>query len=248
MKYIDTGTGLADEVCTLFGTQNQTQNYAVCLELFGVDRMSLARNVLHRDTSGTVLASTTVTYSTGWYEVEVDWGTDDSIFVTLYKDGTQIATTSATDSNYTSGGIGYTLWGYHGGWDVYSARPLLANEPTTSFGFEQVPGGASWIAALNTAGSGINIGDNARVRFLVENTGNPIINQNYELEYAPKGAAPSCESVNFNTYVEVPDAASCGTSDICMESSSYFTNLDATTDVLGGEGGIYTRSNCGGSK
>ncbi|QQR65268.1 DUF2341 domain-containing protein [Candidatus Kaiserbacteria bacterium] len=85
MAYIDTASGSGDEMCTLFGTQDQTHNYAVCLELFGVDRLSLAKNVLHRDTSGTVLASTTVTYSTGWYEIEVDWDTDDLMLVIVSK-------------------------------------------------------------------------------------------------------------------------------------------------------------------
>jgi len=236
LKYINTSTGSGDEVCTLFGTQNQTQNYAVCLELFGIDRLSLAKNVLHRDTSGTVLSSTTVTYSTGWYEVEVQWNTNNLIFVTLSKDGSVVATTSATDSTYTTGGIGYTLWGYHGGWDVYSARPLLQTEPTITFGFEQVSGGASWLTALNTPGTGIGAGDKTRVRFLVENTGLPITNQNYEIEFASKGASPSCEAVAYSSYVEVPNVASCGTSALCMESSTQFTNLASTTDVLGGTG------------
>ncbi len=236
LNYIDTTTGASDEICTLFGTQTQTTNYAVCLELFGVDRMSIAQDVLHRDTSGTVLASTTVTYATGWYEVEIDWDTDDSIFVTLSQNGSVVATTSTTDNSYSSGGVGYSLWGYHGGIDVYSSRPLLQSVPTTTFGFEQVSGGATWIGALNTAGSGIGIDENFRVRFLVENSGLPITNQNFEIEYAAKGAAPSCEAVNFNDFVEVPNIASCGTSDICMESSTHFTNLASTTDILGGEG------------
>ncbi len=236
LKYIDTGTGSGDEVCTLFGTQSQTQNYAVCFELYGIDRISLARDVDFNDTSGTILATTSMTYTTGWYEVEVDWGTNNRIGVSVSRNGSVVATTAATSSTYTSGGIGYALWFYHGAWDVYSARPLIATDPTVSFGAEQVPGGATWIAGLNTAGSGINIGDKARLRFLVENTGLPITNQNFEIEFAPKGASPSCEAVSYASYVEVPNVAVCGTSDICMESSSYITNLASTTDILGGAG------------
>lgn len=237
MAYIDTTSGSGDEMCTLFGTQNQTQNYAVCLELFGTDRLSLAKNVLHRDTSGTVLASTTVTYSTGWYEVEVDWDTDDSMFVTLKKNGAVVATTSATDNGgYTSGGVGYTLWSYHGAWDVYTSRTLTATTPTTTFGGEQVPGGASWRGALNTPATGIDIGDIVRARFLVENTGLQVNNQNYEIEFAPKGVSPSCEAVNYNDFVEVPNQASCTGSAFCMQSSTHFADLDPTTDVLGGDG------------
>ncbi len=236
LQYINTSTGSADESCTHFGVQTGATSYAVCLELFGVDRLSISKNATHRDTSGTVLASTTVTYSTGWYEVEVDWDTDDSMYVRLSKNGAVVATTTATDSAYTSGGVGFTLWGYHGGWDIYSARPLIATTPTTTVGAEQVPGGASWISALNTTASGVNIGDKVRARFLVENGGTPVTAQNYEIEFAAKGAAPSCESVDYNTFVEVPNVAACGTSDICMESSSHITNLESTTDILGGEG------------
>ncbi len=236
LQYIDTVSGAADESCTHFGVQTGATSYAVCLELFGVDRLSISENATHRDTSGTVLASTTVTYSTGWYEVEVDWDTDDSIYVRLSKNGSVVATTSATDSSYTSGGVGFTLWGYHGGWDIYSARPLMATAATTSLGGEQVPGGATWTSARNTPASGIDIGETARVRFLVENSGTPVSAQNYEIEFAPKGAAPSCESVDYNDYVEVPNVASCGTSDICMVSSSNITDLESTTDLLGGSG------------
>ncbi|HEX4798925.1 MAG TPA: DUF2341 domain-containing protein, partial [Candidatus Paceibacterota bacterium] len=235
--YVDTTSGSGDEMCTLFGTQgNDSQNYAVCLELYGTDRISLVENALDNDTSGTILSSTTVSYSTGWYEVEVAWGTDDSIFVTLMKDGSVVATTSANDGTYTSGGIGYSLWFYHGAWDMYTARPLLTNEPSVSFGFEQVSGGASWKSARNTPATGVQVNDVVRVRFLVENTGLAVNNQNYEIEYAPKGNAPSCEAVNYNTYVEIPNQASCGTSDLCMQSTTYISNLASTTDILGGLG------------
>ena len=239
LQYIDTAAGSTDETCTLFGVQNPgsaNQNYAVCLELFGVDRVSLARDVDYNDTSGVVLASTTLAYTTGWYEIEIDWGTDDEIAVTVSQDGTVVATTSANSGTYTSGGVGFTFWFQNGGWDIYSARPTLATEPSVRFGGEQVSGGASWLAARNTPGSGIDIGDQMRVRFLIENTGLPVTDQNYELEFAPKGVAPSCEAVNYSTYVEVPDAASCGTSDICMADSSHLTDLAPTTDLLGGEG------------
>lgn len=237
LQYINTSTGPADESCTTFATQNQTQNYAVCLELYQTDRMSLVKNAIDNDFSGTILASTTVTYSTGWYEVEVAWDTDDSMFVSLFKDDVLVATTSATDesSPYTTGGIGYTLWLYHGAWDLYTSRPLLATEPTVSFGFEQVNGGASWMAALNTAASGVEVGDVVRPRFVIENTGLQVTDQ-YQLEFAPKGAAPSCEAVSGASYTSVPPQASCGGSDICMQTSSNFTNRASTTDVLGGSG------------
>ncbi|MFZ2253556.1 MAG: DUF2341 domain-containing protein [Minisyncoccia bacterium] len=238
-QYINTSAGSGDETCTMFGVQNpgsNNLNYAVCLELFGVDRVSLARDVNWNDASGVIIASTTITYSTGWYEVEVDWNTNNLIEVTVLQNGSVVATTSATDSTYTSGGVGFTFWFQNGGWDLYSGRPLIATLPTTSFGFEQVSGGASWLAALNTPGTGISAGDKTRVRFLVENTGLTVTNQNYEIEFAAKGASPSCEAVNYGDYVEVPNIASCGTSEMCMEASTNFTNLASTTDLLGGVG------------
>lgn len=239
LQYINTGAGAGDETCTLFGVQNpgsNNQNYAVCLELYGTDRVSISRDVDYNDTSGTVLASTTITYSTGWYEIEIDWDTDDTIDVTVLQNGSVVATTSATDGTYTSGGVGFTFWFQNGGWDIYSSRPLLATEPTTSFGFEQVSGGASWLAARNTVAAGVEAGDTVRVRFLIENTGLTVTDQNYEIEYAAKGNAPSCESVDYNDYVEVPDAGICGSSELCMVGSSNVTNLASTTDLLGGEG------------
>lgn len=239
LQYISTTAGSGDETCTLFGVQSpgsNNQNYAVCLELFGTDRVSLAKDVDYNDTSGTVLASTTVTYATGWHEVEIDWGTDDSIGVTVSRNGTVVATVSATDASYTQGGVGFTFWFQNGGWDIYSSRELIATTPTTTFGFEQTGGGATWLAPLNTTATSVDVGDSVRVRFLIENTGLTVADQNYEIEFAPKGASPSCESVNYATYVEVPNNAICGTSDICMVSSSQFTNLASTTDVLGGAG------------
>lgn len=239
MQYINTVAGSGDETCTLFGVQSpgsNNQNYAVCLELFGTDRVSLAKDVDYNDTSGTILSSTTITYATGWHEVEIDWGIDDSISVTVSRNGTVVATTSATDATYTQGGVGFTFWFQNGGWDIYSSRPLITTTPSISFGFEQVAGGASWLSGLNTPASGVDVNDTVRARFLVENTGLPVVNQNYRIEFAPKGGAPSCESVSYATYAEVPPTSSCGTSDFCMVASSQFSNRASTTDVMGGSG------------
>ena len=234
MQYIDTTTGSGDEVCTLFGVAAARDNYAVCLEqVTGTDRLSLARDVQDIDTSGAVLSSTTVAYTTGWYEVEIDWYTNDNIFVSLYKNGSLVATTSDNDGTYTSGGIGFAYWYQHGGWDNYSSRPLLTTEPTIRFGGEQQDGGASWMSSLDTLGSFI-VGDIGRLRMSVENTGLQITNQTFDLEFAPKGAAPSCESVSSASYSIVPVAASCGSSAICMATSSNVTNGSTLADLLVG--------------
>lgn len=237
-QYIDTSAGSGDETCTLFGVQTpgtNNDNYAVCLEQFGVDRVSLVKDAYDNDTNATMLASTTITYATGWYEVEIDWDTDDSIFVSVYSDDVLVATTTATDSSYTTGGIGFAFWFQHGGWDLYSARTLMTIDPTVTLGFEQVSGGASWIAALNTSAQGVSVNTTIRPRFLIENTG-LVVTDAYRLEYAAKGASPSCEAVSPASYTAVPDQASCAGEPICMESSIQFTNNASTTDILGGEG------------
>lgn len=242
MQYIDTSSGSGDETCTLFGVQDPgsgNQNYGVCLEQFGVDRVSLVKNAYDNDSNATILATSTVTYVTGWHEVEIDWGDDDSIAVSVYRNGTLIATTSATDntSPYTSGGIGFTFWFQNGGWDLYSSRPLITTEPTTVIGYEQVSGGATWLASRNTSAVGLVAGDVARIRFAIENTGITVTDA-YQLEFASKGVAPSCESVSASAFVPVPTQASCSSSSssICMQSSSEVTNTEPTTDVLGGDG------------
>ena len=237
-EYVDTASGSGDETCTLFGVQSpgaNNNNYAVCLEQFGVDRVSLAKNVYDNDTNGTVLSSTTITYATGWYEIEVNWRTNNSIYVSVYSNDVLVATTTATDSSYTTGGIGFTYWFQHGGWDIYSSRALLTSEPTTTLGFEQVRSGATWYSAYNTKASGLSLNTTIRPRFLIENTGSAVSDA-YLLRYAPKGNSPSCESVASNQYANVPIQASCSGSPICMQTSAQFSNNASTTDVLGGEG------------
>ena len=246
MQYMDTVSGSGDEACTLFGVQSpvtSNNNYAVCLEQFGTDRMSLVRNAERNDGSGSVvmLASTTVTYSTGWYEVEIDWQTNDTIDVSLFNSsGSLVATTSATDSNYTSGGYGFTYWGQNGGWDGFASRYRTNTNPSILFGAEQTDGGATWATALDTAADNFEIGDVARVRFAVENSGLDITGQLFQIEYAAKGAAPTCEAVSANNFVSVPVAASCGSSPVCMVGSTNFTNGANTTDLLLETNGTFT--------
>jgi hypothetical protein len=238
MQYVDTAAGSSDEVCTLFGVQSPAsanQNYGVCLEQFGTDRITLAKNILSTDNFGTVtqLASSTVTYTTGWYEIEVDWLTDDSIDVRLYNpSGTLVTSVSAVDTAYSSGGYGFTSWGQNGDWDSYIARPYLASKPTVFFGVEQVDGGATYASMQNQVTSSFNLGDTARLRVAVENTGLDITAQEFTLEYAAKDVAPSCAAVSGASYATVPLAASCGGSAVCMSTSTVVANGAATGDLL----------------
>jgi hypothetical protein len=236
MQYVATGSG--DEVCTLFGVQAPVtinDNYGICLEQVGGDRMSIVKDVIDTETSGTFLASTSVNFggSGSWYEVEVDWQNGGQMDVTLTRNGTFVASTTATDTSYSSGGIGYTFWFQHGGWDNYTSRNRVVTEPTVRFGSEQTFGGATWKAALDAAASYAN-GDTARLRFVVENTGLLISGQTFDLEFAAQGAAPSCEAVSSGSFVSVPNQASCGSSPICMQTSSNVTDGGTATDLLVG--------------
>jgi len=236
MQYVDTTVGSADEVCTLFAVQSPVtanQNYGVCLEQFGTDRVSLVENVQNTDSTGTVLASSSISLVTGWYEIEIDWQTNNSIDVAVFDaTGSLAATTSATDSTYTSGGFGFTFWGQNGGWDSYISWPRTATQPVVYLGAEQLQGGASWAAAQNTPTGGFLFDETARLRIGIENTGLPITNQNFRLEFAPKLAAPSCEAVTSGSFTAVPNLASCGTSAICMTTSANVTTGSPTTDHL----------------
>lgn len=244
MQYVVGGASNNDEVCTMFGIQTigvPASNYAVCTDLVGTERVVLVRDVVDNADSGTVLASKNVTFTTGWYEVEIDWGTDDSILVSMYDDtGALFATTSATDSNYDEGGLGFTYWFQNGGWDSFSSRPTLTTEPTIRFGVEQTDGGATWAADLDTAANDFSVGDIARLRILVENTGLGITGQNFQLEYAEQGAAPSCEAVTPASYTAVPVQSSCAGSPVCMQGSGNITNGAITVDLLSEASGDFT--------
>jgi hypothetical protein len=202
----------------------------------GTDKVLLAENVTSDADSGTILSSSTISFTTGWHEVEVDWLTSNIMYVSVYRNGTLVATTSATDSSHTSGGMGFSFWFQHGGWDAFMTRPYTTTEPSTRFGVEQTSSGASWMAALDTFSSSFTASTTARLRFVLENTGLAVTGKQFRLEYAEKGVAPSCESVSGSSFAQVPVAASCGTSPICMENSSNLTDLASTTDQLGGAG------------
>lgn len=242
-QYVDTVSGSGDEPCVIFAVQSpgtQNDNYGVCLEQFGVDRLSLARDVIDNDTSGVVLSSTTVSYSTGWYEVEIDWHTGGQIEVALFDDsGLLVATTSATNNMYTSGGHGYTFWFQSGAWDSFVAYNRLETKPTVYLGARQTHGGATWRAVQN-APTLLVPGSTFRLRVAIENSGLAVDDQLYRLEYADKGAALTCQSVAENNFETVPNQASCNGSPLCMQNSSFVNGGDPTTDHLLGAFGTFS--------
>lgn len=70
------------------------------------------RIYLRSSASWTLLASASVSLSSAtWYEIKVDWATDGTITLTIFDSaGSQLAQASATDTSFSSGGIG---WGAH---------------------------------------------------------------------------------------------------------------------------------------
>ena len=230
-QYVDAAQ--SDEPCTLFGVQSAGNNYALCLDEYPSQTIEIVKNVTSNDGSGTVLASTTVTYTTGWYEVSIDWLTTNAINVTVYgPSGSVFATLSTTDSSYTSGGMGFSYWFQHGGWDYYTTRAYAAAAPTAIMGVKQMNNGATWVAGEDTAYGTLPTGSNIRLRMSVQNTGVALVNQSFRLQLAPKGAALNCESVPYVNYNDVPVAGSCGSAAACMTSSSQFTNLASTSGLL----------------
>jgi hypothetical protein len=232
-QYVDASQ--QDEPCTLFGVQASGQNYAVCLEEYPTQFVALAKNVTSNAGSGTILASTTVSYATGWYQVVVNWLSNNSINVTVYdSNGSTFATLSTSDSTYTSaGGYGFSYWFQHGGWDFFTARPYMASTPTYSFGAAQVSSGASWAGNEDANIAGVSIGSNVRVRFSVQNTGAPISNKHFRLQVAPLGSSLSCESVPHVNFTDVPtNAGGCGSAVACMKTSANFSDQASIADLL----------------
>lgn len=241
-QYIDMTTGGSDEPCFLFAIQSplaNNQNYGVCLSPFGADEVTIARNVSYngRNDGSTQLSTKTVTYTTGWYEVSVDWlSQNNQINVSVYDStGALFATTSATDSTYTSGAIGFTFWGQHGGWDIPTARVAIASTspPSIQFGVEQTDSGATWKAAENTALIDQVANQNVRLRLTIRNTGTTLADQNFRLQVASKGTSPNCESVPSASYTDVTTTTGgCGSSPACMKTSNNISDRASTTQLL----------------
>jgi hypothetical protein len=247
-QYIDMSSGGSDEPCFLFAIQSpitNNQNYAVCLQPFGTDKVKIAKNASWNgrasgagNDAATELAVKTVTFSTGWYRTDIDWlSSGNQINVSVYdSNGALFATTSATDSSYTSGGIGFTFWGQHGGWDIPFVRPYIATTslPSQTFFVEQANSGATWKSAENIMLSNLLPNQNVRLRIAVKNSGAALNDQNFRLQVASKGVSANCESVPAGNYTDVTttSGAGCGASAACMIASSQFTDKASTTQLL----------------
>ncbi|MDQ5951114.1 MAG: MotA/TolQ/ExbB proton channel, partial [Patescibacteria group bacterium] len=173
-----------------------------------------------------------------WYEIEVDWKSDNSIKAYLYNSaGSLIASTTATDSTHVNGGFGYTFWINSGAWDSYTSRPTGPIRPTVYVGAEQTFGGATWLAVQNAPGNTLP-NEVVRLRLAIENSGLDISGE-FLLEYAAKGVAPTCESVSSDSFISVPNQSACTGSPVCMATSSSVASGADTTDLLSGMGGDF---------
>lgn len=235
-QYIDATKN--DEPCFLFAVQapvTNHQNYAVCLEPFGSDKVSIAKDVSSNSRGGTVLATTSVTFSSGWYEATVDWlSSGNEISVKVYDNtGALFATTSTSNSSYTTGGVGFSFWGQNGGWDIPLAKTYNPAVPTATFYGEQQDSGATWKVAENTTLQNQPQGTNVRLRLTVKNSGTPLTNENFRLQVASKGASANCESVATGNYTDVPtNSGGCGSAVACMEPSAQYSDKASTTQLL----------------
>jgi hypothetical protein len=231
-QYVD--NAIPDEPCTLFGVQGSGSNYAVCLDQDPSDKVSISKNVTSNDEGGTVLASTTLSWATGWYQVKVDWLTTNAINVNVYNSsGALFATATASDSTWSSGGVGFSYWFMYGGWDTYTVKQYVATDPSYKFGVEQTYGGATWYAAEDTAYTTRSYGNNLRLRFSIQNTASAVFGRLFRLQYAPKASALNCESVPYVNYNDVPThAGGCGSSAACMASTTNYASGDVTAGLL----------------
>jgi hypothetical protein len=232
-QYVDTTED--NEPCTLFAVQtpvSTSENYAVCLDQFPDDKVVIAKDVRSRDASGTILASTTVTFSQAWYEVEVDWLTSGTINVSVFDaSGALFATTTASDSEYTTGGIGFSFWYQYGGWDFISSRPYVAVMPTVKVGLPQSRDGASWLEAQNAPVSQEQ-GSVFRVRFAIENSGSSLTGERFRLEYADRTGYGTCNAVPSGSFASVPNVSGCGTSPVCMSNTNQYVDGAPTQQLL----------------
>jgi len=110
-RYHVRATDGADDVNLTYGVQDHTNRYLVRID-FADDNLQIWRHeggtsyVLAEQNSGFALDEDT------WYEVGVEWAEDGTHTVRLFdaQQRVQLAQVTATDSTWTSGGIGYDAY------------------------------------------------------------------------------------------------------------------------------------------
>jgi len=102
--WIRAGPNVSGALVITYGVQDFDNHYVARIN-YPYD------NVIIRKTENgnhTTLAETEMGFTAdAWYEVEIDWGLDGTHTVTMYdSSGSQLGSVSATDSTFTTGGIG----------------------------------------------------------------------------------------------------------------------------------------------
>ncbi len=92
---------------------------------------------------------------------------------------------------------------------------------------------ATWKAAEDTNITNQSKSENIRLRFSLNNSGEPAQDYNYILQVSAIGAASTCEDVLSASFTDVPSTTDgCGSAVACMSNSSYFNNQLATSNLL----------------
>lgn len=110
VRFRTNGTGGGEKANFTYGVQSHTDRYYVVLNP-GAQEIRLFK---YKDDSSIVLSdAVTASFSADtWHVLEVDWETDGTHTATLYDEeaDTQLAQVTGTDSEWTSGGIGFDAY------------------------------------------------------------------------------------------------------------------------------------------
>jgi hypothetical protein len=123
-----------DDLNVTYGVQDHENRYYVHVD-FTDDNFQLFKYdagssiVLDEQNSGFALAQGT------WYKVKVDWARDGTHTATLFdSSGNRLARVSATDSTWTSGGVGYDAYLGSSGGTVYFDTVTIDNWDDSGIG------------------------------------------------------------------------------------------------------------------
>lgn len=118
-----------------YGVQDHKNRYYIHIDFNNNEMLSMKYDagssiILDSQKSGFSLLEDT------WYWIEVNWGTDGTHTVELYDiEGTSLAQCSGTDSEWTTGGIGYDAYLSSTGGTVYFDRVRIGKDPETQGGW-----------------------------------------------------------------------------------------------------------------
>jgi len=102
-------TESGDDPFIYFGTQSESKDPNGYRVFIAKGSSTLEFQSITGSTNVTSIASTGATIPTAeWLELEVDWGASGDFTITLYNSaGAEIASVTGSDTNFTSGGIGW---------------------------------------------------------------------------------------------------------------------------------------------